>query len=596
MSSSRVQPSTWLFLRLPSKSLKLLEIKPNTIIDAGKLGQFPSNLLLDRPYYYTYELLEKEQGEAYSRLRIVSPDELNAEVAAEDATLTESRAEPAVAVVGDGPLPDAAVEEAAVQELKNNRLTIDDASRQALSQQEIEELKKSSAGKEVIDKILANHTGLDEKTVFSRAKYMLRKRAKYLKRFTVLPVDMGNMIDYLHEKEPGRILELREESLGLIMAWSNIHGRHSEPVDLESNGQKLLSGRWLVVDETGGLLVAAMAERMDILHKRPGEGEQHRQRTTNGAAAYCEDVHMEDGEPSDPLSAIPNVLDTKTNGMPRDTRTPGFRRFTEARDFPLPATFNTITLLHPAVQANVSLLKHFGYDANSPDQEHPLHTHLKPLSWLQLLHPEEDPAYREPETFSNAEILTWKSGKRGTYHKKRRRWERCRAIVNDAQWGEFDGLIIASNMDPATILPHAVPLVRGGGHVVIYSPTVEPLVKTMDLYSKDRRTAYIGHLSRNEIPDLEDFPVDPRLLLAPTLQTSRVRESQVLPGRTHPLMTSRGGSEGFVFTARRVTPLEGGVEARGNFTGKKRKVVVDCGATTPAAGGGEGKEAVDADA
>lgn len=37
-------------------------------------------------------------------------------------------------------------------------------------------------------------------------------------------------------------------------------------------------------------------------------------------------------------------------------------------------------------------------------------------------------------------------------------------------------------------------------------------------------------------------------------------------------MTGRGGSEGYVFTARRVLPLEGGVEARGNFGGKRRKV------------------------
>jgi tRNA (adenine-N(1)-)-methyltransferase non-catalytic subunit len=57
-----------------------------------------------------------------------------------------------------------------------------------------------------------------------------------------------------------------------------------------------------------------------------------------------------------------------------------------------------------------------------------------------------------------------------------------------------------------------------------------------------------------------------------------VRASQVLPGRTHPLMTSKGGSEGFVFTARRAIPIEGGVEARGNHVGKKRKAETQGGA------------------
>lgn len=69
----------------------------------------------------------------------------------------------------------------------------------------------------------------------------------------------------------------------------------------------------------------------------------------------------------------------------------------------------------------------------------------------------------------------------------------------------------------------------------------------------------------------EDFPINPTLVLNPMLQTSRAREWQVLPMRTHPMMTSRGGSEGYIFSATRVLPAEGvKVEARGKF-GKKRK-------------------------
>ena len=71
--------------------------------------------------------------------------------------------------------------------------------------------------------------------------------------------------------------------------------------------------------------------------------------------------------------------------------------------------------------------------------------------------------------------------------------------------------------------------------------------------------------------DEDDYPVDPRLLLGCSLVTSRARQWQVLPGRTHPMMTSRGGGEGYIFTARRVLPVEGKVEARGKFT-KKRKI------------------------
>ena len=451
--------------------------------------------------------------------------------------------------------------------MKNNRLTIDDASRQALSQQEIEELKKSSGGKEIIEKILANHAGLEEKTTFSKAKYTLRKTKKYLKRFTVLPMDMGNLIDYVMVKEAPRIMEMTEESLGLVTAWSNAHYSGCDGIVEKADELCAGGGRWLVIDDTGGLVVAALAERMDLLFRDPEEAQDSADQVngtaTSNRALETFALEVESAQPGANGGLAENGQETT------DTPT----KATSHLDFPIPARTDTITLLHPAVQPNVSLLKYFGYDTNQPDPLHPLHTHLSTLSWLQLLQPESDVTYREPEHTADHILRTWKSGKRGTYWKKRRRWERCKAIVDDARRGEFDGLVLASNMDPTSILPHTIPLIRGGGHVVIFSPTPEPLVKVMDLYSQERRAAYINHISKEEIPDPVDFPVDPRMLLAPTLQTSRAKEWQVLPGRTHPMMTSRGGAEGYVFTARKVVPLEGGVMAKGNYAGKKRKAV-----------------------
>ncbi|KAK5167328.1 tRNA (adenine(58)-N(1))-methyltransferase non-catalytic subunit trm6 [Saxophila tyrrhenica] len=564
---THILPNTHLFLRLPSDLLKLIEIKPNTIIDVGKLGSFPSNLLLGRPYYFTFEILDKVNNEAYSRLRVVTPSELNAEVVTEDATPSESRGDPGTPV---GEAYDLVGEDGTVI-MKNNRLTIDDASRQALSQQEIEELKKSAGGKEIIQKILAGHAALDEKTVFAKAKYTLRKTKKYLKRFTVLPMDLGNLIDYVIVKEAPRIMELREEGLGLMMAWGHAHYSGTDGMEEKTAEQAVGGGRWLVVDDTGGLVVAALAERMDLLFKH--ERQQDNAAQGNGVTATLNGANGISHHQGDEPDAEKREQRTDDNQEVSDTPV----KPTSHLDFPIPARTNTVTLLHPAVQPNVSLLKYFGYDTNQPDPLNPLHTHLKPLSWLQLLHPEDDVTYREPEREPDNVLRNWKSGKRGTYWKKRRRWERCKAIVDETRQGGFDGLVIASNMDPASVLPHTVPLVRGGGHIVIYCPAPEPLVNVMDLYSKERRTAYITHLSKGETPDPVDFPVDPRLLLAPTMQTSRVREWQVLPGRTHPMMTSRGGPEGYIFTARRVVPLEGGVQAKGNFGGRKRKAAEAAG-------------------
>ena len=68
----------------------------------------------------------------------------------------------------------------------------------------------------------------------------------------------------------------------------------------------------------------------------------------------------------------------------------------------------------------------------------------------------------------------------------------------------------------------------------------------------------------------EDFPLNPTLVIGAGVQTSRIRDWQVLPGRTHPMMTSRGGAEGYIFTGTRVVPAEGRVEARGKY--KRRKM------------------------
>lgn len=492
---------------------------------------------------------------------------------AEDAAQAESRDGGATPVANGGSDVFEVVADDGAVILKNNRLTIDDASRQALSQQEIEQLKKSSGGKEIIEKILANHAGLDEKTTFSKAKYTLRKTRKYLKRFTTIPVDIGSLIQHILEKEPPRIMELREETLGLTMAWSHAHFSGDDAArQITTTESARGSGRWLAIDDTGGLVVVALAERMGILYHESEYEEASLESQTNGARKAALGHSSDQGD----LPTSPHP--------PRDKDEPPLKKprihppesvataTTSHRDFAMPASSNTITVLHPAVQPNLSVLKYFGYDTNHPDTSHPLHTHLKPLSWLQLLHPDEDPTYREPEHVPEHTLQTWKSGKRGMYWKKRRRWERCKSIVDETKAGGLDGLVIASSMEAATILPHVVPLIKGGGHIVIYSPTPEPLISLIDLYSKDRRTAYINLLAEGETPDPVDFPVDPRLLLAPTLQTSRVTSWQVLPARTHPLMTSRGGAEGYVFTARRVLPLDSGVVARGNFSTKRRKV------------------------
>ena len=432
--------------------------------------------------------------------------------------------------------------------LRTNRATIDDSSSQTMTMAEIEALKAqgTGSGKDLIKKILDSHVALDQKTAFALAKYTLRKIKKYLRRFTVLPVDVPLIAHWmLTDKDPMKIMELREETLALVGSLSNVH---CTPVDFtpDSHGKGMGNGRWLVIDETSGLLVASMVEKMGLLH--PPEPDQ-------------QPASQDDGQEVNDNSEEPNALGVAIGPPPKPSRIHKTSNL---------ALSNTVTVLHANSQPNLALLRYFDFDHANPTPSHPLSRHLKSLSWLQLLSPEDDAAYTEPECFPDEVIKSWKGGRRGNYYRKRRRWEKIKSTVDEARAGGFDGLIIASTMDLKDLLQHTVPLLRGGAQIVIYSPTIEAVAEIADYYSSTRRTAFVTESSESGSMFNEDFPLDPTFVLAPTIHTVRCRPWQVLPGRTHPLMTGRGGSEGYVFTATRVLPAEGKIEARGKF--KRRKV------------------------
>lgn len=527
----------------------------------GKYGSFYTNQILGRPFHLTYELSTESEEDGYS-LRVVPAAELHAE-----ALISEGSGE------ADGMIEEADAGNTDQQPIRSNRDINDDGSAQTLTWEEIEELKRNAtvAGKEIIDKLLESHSKIDKKTAFSLAKYKLRKEKKYLKRFTVVPLDVNILTEYmLEQKEASRIMELRHESIGLLGCWGNVH--HSG--NLENIDP---SGRYLVIDDTGGLVVAAMAERMGILYS----GAEYENNVDDNASGL-------NGKTEEETTAAPSQANKKqTSGAKPQNQQ-------RTRKQPMTAKQNTITVIHPHSQPNLSLLKYFGYEADEPDESHPLFDHLKMATWLQILNPEADNIYSEkPEVVDDATLKTYKPRQRGTYHRKLARWARVRSAVDELREGGYDGLVVASVMDPDSILKHLVPLLNGGAPIVVYSPSVELLTNLMDQYSTARRTAYIykkADLEKErkgldpenmdvDLPSIEseltsEFPLDPTLILAPMLQTSRVREWQVLPGRTHPLMTGRGGAEGYIFHGIRAIPQSQHVMARGISSRKKRKLDV----------------------
>ena len=518
----------------------------------GKYGTFQADHVIGRPYYLTFELLDNGEKTSKSALRVVSAAELYADIDEESANSIDDIFGGQTLSDKDGTEYEVVGENGEVV-LRTNRGIIDDPKTQTMTMNEIEALKAegTGSGRDLIAKILDSHVALDQKTAYALAKYTLRKTKKFLRRFTVLPLDVPLLTKYVFSgKEPMKALELREETLALLCSLSNVHCTPEggeEQLDRGSAGNT--GGRWLVIDETGGLLVAGMAERMGVLHR------------------------LDDQEQA--LEATGRTCATKPNAMlhndvPNGSHTSQPLRPSSGRRSVQIAKGNSITLVHANSQPNLALLRYFGFDFGNPSTSHPLYRHLRTITWLQLLAPGEDLGYMEPESFPEEVIETWKSGRRGNYYRKRRRWERIKSTVDETRDGGFDSLVVASTMSLVTILQHTVPLLRGGAPVVVYSPTIEPLTELADLYSSARRSAFIGDPPDPDSMPTTDFPVDPTLLLATTIHTIRSRAWQVLPGRTHPLMTGRGGSEGYIFSATRVIPAVGKVEARGKP--KRRKV------------------------
>ncbi|KAG6062206.1 hypothetical protein E4U32_002627 [Claviceps aff. humidiphila group G2b] len=595
MSKSLVQPNGWVALRLPSGNLRVLQIAPNTTISLGKYGSFPSNLLIERPFHITYEVQEKRPGESFSRLRPVSGRELNEDILAETNVNENPSADGEAAVVAEDGEELALVDETGKVIARSNREIIDDSARQTLTTEEIEELKKkgASAGKELIAKLMLSHTAIDQKTSYSLAKYKLLKEKKFLRRFTVLPLDVVLLGQWLLEdKDAARVLEMRPEMMGLLGCWADVHFGGS-PIEGVSEPH---GGRWLVVDDTGGLLIAAMAERMGILYP-PSESEEYEEDAgvqevpteqqpaetngtgTNGTGTNGTEEVPQQQEPQEPQQTDQQQQQQIQTNAPRKLKK---RPRKDDLDEHYALT-NTLTIIHANAQPNLSVLRFFDYDAGDPNPPypyHPLFTHLLPISWLQLVSPGDDLAYTEKPAEVPPQVLaSWKPNRRGNYHRKRRRWARTHEIVDATRAGGFSGLAVASTMDPISLLRHALPLLAGGSPIAIYSPTIELLEQLVDCFSIARRAAWVSSPPPETVGKTQaeldrwagtkEFPINPTLVLGASVHSSRARRWQVLPGRTHPFMTGRGGADGFLFTGWRSIPAEGRISARGKFQKKR---------------------------
>ncbi|RMX66281.1 hypothetical protein DD238_003110 [Peronospora effusa] len=128
----------------------------------------------------------------------------------------------------------------------DNRHYADTNSAQTLKQADIGELRESGAsGKEIIQKLVENSSTWETKTEFSKQKYLKKKQQKYMPRVRFLRCTAESLCRTYRLKNPAKICNLREDSLGQILVYGNIFA----------------GGQVLVVDTCMGLVAGAVAER-----------------------------------------------------------------------------------------------------------------------------------------------------------------------------------------------------------------------------------------------------------------------------------------------------------------------------------------------
>lgn len=188
-------------------------------MDLGKYGRFPSEALIGKRYNICYEI-----GKAGDLTPFVPVED-------DQGTIEEQGLEEVASVTHDLQQP-------------TNDSFFDTNTSQQLSHEEIMQLRDQK-GKSVISDLIQNSSTFELKNSYSKVKYIQRKQRKFSRWMRVLPVSTRTLTGHFMAREPAKILDLRLDSLGQMLNIANVQ----------------CGGKYLVVDDTNGLLLGAVVER-----------------------------------------------------------------------------------------------------------------------------------------------------------------------------------------------------------------------------------------------------------------------------------------------------------------------------------------------
>jgi Gcd10p family len=464
---------------------------------------------------------------------------------------------------------------------KDNRTLVDTNTAQLINYPTLVRMRQEGqTGASIVASMVEHSTTYTQKTIYAQNKYIVRKQMKHQPRCRIVPCHGATITEAMYKKDPKRIMNLREDTLGQILSYANLSA----------------GCQTLVMESCGGIVTGAMAERMGgygkILSIYDGQQPAYLDMLSKFNLSFAEwnsilwvhagDVfHEEEDEEDDTTTTTTTTSHhhphTKTSGTAQPTTGAGL----ETTNMIVPTNTNDtghVPNHDPDHNVDVERLERDALVWPCVLQAHT-------RQYLERLQPEPPPLHPTDSSHSNNNSISNSSSTSTTSTtnlitsfllKRAARFARklCRHTSMEAQqWLQqeerpCDSIVLVTRYDPTATLLQLFPYLIPSGPFVIYCEFMEPL------------THCFRAIQQN-----------PKLLsINLRLSDTWMREYQVLEGRTHPNM-SMSQSGGFILTGIKLDPRTGQNELdetllkeireqRGGRRGRKKNKGVDDPSTT----------------
>ena len=393
---------------------------------------------------------------------------------------------------------------------KDNRHLVDTNTAQSMDYPELLRMRLQGChGTEIITSLLENSKTYDTKTTFAQEKYILRKQMKHQIRCRIVKCNAATITEALYQKDSKKYMNLREDTLGQILSYSNICS----------------GGPTLVYDDNYGIVLSAICQRMNgngciyalYEQQQPSFTEMFQKFNLSFAQMNCiQYVHTGDIFYDSTVTAT-----TTANENNNSTDEIDYERIERERlQWPCSLQNHTRQYLETQTSTHPMNVQNFLIKRASRFSRKLCRTTNMEAKQSLL------GTTSSSSSFSSIEPSPATTG------------TDCTILSSSPPTGRLcDSLVLVMKYDPTTTLLQLFPYLAPSSPYVIYCEYLEPLTECF-----------------------KQIQTNPALLsINLRLSNTWMREYQILPNRTHPAM-SMSQSGGFILTGIKLHPVHGSHE------------------------------------